>query len=258
MLEGELLSKAVTLFREQGRLIRLSEERPIVFVGDTHGDREATEIVLRRFPPPEHAVVFLGDTVDRGADSEGNLDLVLQTKLAHPDDVYLLMGNHEGWSVTTFSPADFWQRLGPQEAHALAETLAFLPYAAWHPARVLALHGALPDVDRIEGIAEIPLGSADWRRITWGDWADVPGNVIDPGVFGRPTFGRDAFESIAARFGLTVLVRSHQPLAPMVLFDDRCLTLFTSNAYGGTRRHAAVLRPGRRIDTARDLEVVEI
>ncbi|GAG60956.1 unnamed protein product, partial [marine sediment metagenome] len=41
-----------------------------------------------------------GDYVDRGPDSAGNLESILQTKLAHPEAVFLLMGNHEGWFST--------------------------------------------------------------------------------------------------------------------------------------------------------------
>jgi len=92
-----------------------------------------------------------------------------------------------------------------------------LPFAAYHPHGVLALHGALPDVERVEEIEKVQLGSPDWRKITWGDWADAPGYALDSGVFGRPTFGRDFFEEIMERLGLKVLVRSHQPFAPTFL-----------------------------------------
>jgi hypothetical protein len=258
MLTKDLLSETAELFKKQGRLIRLPEGKTIAFVGDTHGDREATEIVFDRFLSSDTIIVFLGDTVDRGSDSAGNLELILKTKLTHPDNVFLLMGNHEGWAVGPFSPADFWERLDPREAHGLAETLVHLPYAAWHPKGVLALHGALPDVQRIDDIEKIKLGSSDWQRVTWGDWEDAPGHVLNPGALGRPTFGRDAFEEISIRIGLKALVRSHQPFVPMFLFEDRCLTIFTSSAYGGTERRVAILHPGTPILTAQDLEIVSI
>ena len=258
MEHEEFLAAARAHFRKEGRLIRLPEDKTIVFVGDTHGDREATETVLDRFLSSDHVIVFLGDYVDRGPDSEGNLRLLLETKLSHPDRVFLLMGNHEGWAVAPFSPADFWHCLGPQRERAYAEALASLPLAAWHPSGLLALHGALPDVERVEEIEKVQLGSADWRKITWGDWADAPGYALDSGVFGRPTFGRDFFEEIMERLGLKVLVRSHQPFAPTFLFDDRCLTIFTSSAYGGTERTVAILRPKKPLHDARDLQLVSI
>ncbi|HAZ27318.1 TPA: serine/threonine protein phosphatase, partial [Candidatus Acetothermia bacterium] len=64
------------LLTREGRLVSLHDERTTVFVGDIHGDRDATERVLDRFPPGEHVLVFLGDYVDRGDDSVGNLTLL--------------------------------------------------------------------------------------------------------------------------------------------------------------------------------------
>jgi len=253
----ELLVAAQAHFRKEGRLVRLPEGKRVAFVGDTHGDREATETVLDRFLSPNHVIVFLGDYVDRGPDSEGNLKLLLETKLAHPDRIVLLMGNHEGWAVSPFSPADFWHSLHPERQKRCAQALAELPFAAWHPGGLLALHGALPDVEKVEEIEKIQLGSSDWRKITWGDWADVPGYSAGD-YFGRPTFGRDFFEEVMDRLGLKALVRSHQPHAPTYLYDGRCLTIFTSSAYGGTERTVAVLEPGRPLRDARDLKIVTV
>ena len=254
-MERELLSRAAELLRKEGRLIRLPPDKTVVFVGDTHGDLEASEFVISRFLRADHVIVFLGDYVDRGPDSEGNLELLLRTKIHYPDRIYLLMGNHEAWTVEPFSPADFWRRLSPDEARFVGEALAALPFAAHHPAGVLALHGAFPDVERLEEIEDIKLGSFDWRKITWGDWVDAPGYVVDPGTFGRPAFGRGYFEEVMKRLNLRVLVRSHQPFAPLYLFEDRCLTIFTSSAYGGTERVVAVLKPGHKVSSARDLEL---
>lgn len=258
MVGGDLLARLRDLLEQEGRLVSLPPDRTAVFVGDTHGDRDATGEVLERFPPPEHVVVFLGDYVDRGQDSFGNLRLLLEAKVAHPGSIVLLMGNHEAWAVTPFSPADFWERLSPLEEKAYGEALAKLPFAAHHPAGLLAVHGALPDVARVADIAQIRLGSADWRKITWGDWADGPGYALGSGVLGRPTFGGNYFAEVASRLQIKALVRSHQPNAPLFLFDGRCLTLFTSGAYGGTPRRVAVLRPGLPLRSARDLELVEI
>jgi serine/threonine-protein phosphatase PP1 catalytic subunit len=240
------------------RLIQLGTQPTAVFVGDTHGDREATEEIFRRYLDDQHVLVFLGDYVDRGPDSLGNLALLMRAKIAHPERVYLLMGNHEGWAVAPFVPADFWRSLSQKEEKIFAETLALLPFAAHHPAGVLALHGALPDVDDLSEINEITLGSANWRKITWGDWVDGPGYLVDPGFFGRPAYGRDYFFEVMERLGLRVLVRAHQPDAPLFLYDKRCLTLFTTRAYGPGPRRVALLYPGKTVRTAQDLEIREI
>jgi len=246
------------LLDEQGRRISLSPDRTAVFVGDTHGDLEATERVLERYLSPNHTIVFLGDAVDRGPRSEANLERILRTKRDHPESVYLLMGNHEAWGVATFSPADFWERLEEGEARTLASALARLPFAAAHPAGVLGVHGALPDLPTADALTSVELGSEAWRAITWGDWINGGGGGGSSEAFGRPAFGEATFEARAARLGVRVLVRSHQPFAPTYLYDDRCLTIFTSNAYGSGPRRVALLRPGAQIRSARDLELETI
>jgi len=252
---SDIASAVAPYLSADGRLIRLPQHRTIVFVGDTHGDLDATERVLSRHLRPDRTIVFLGDAVDRGPDSVGNLKLILKAKLDHPTSIHLLMGNHEAWAVARFSPADFWSSLDSEASSNLAGTLRQLPYAAWHPTGVLGLHGALPDGIELSGFESIELGSERWRSITWGDWSEQASVEGRPGVCGRPLFGRREFIARSARLGATVLVRSHQPTAPTYLFDDRCLTLFTTNAYGVGPRSIALLRPGRTIRTARDLEI---
>ena len=138
----------------------------------------------------------------------------------------------------------------------MGRLLLKLPFAAWHDSGVLALHGALPDLAALADFATVSLGSAAWRDITWGDWRRSHGRDADASS-GRPVHGPAEFSARAARLGIRVLVRSHQPDAPSYLFEDRCLTLFTSCAYGGQRR-VALLPQGRRVNTARDLDLIEI
>jgi hypothetical protein len=252
------LAWSAELFGQRERLIALPRDETTVFVGDTHGDRDATVRVLERFPPGEHVLVFLGDYVDRGPESLGNLTLLLEAKLAHPDHVHLLMGNHEAWAARPFLPADFWQGLSSSDEEVLGNALLGLPFAAHHPAGILALHGALPDVENVADLACVELGSTEWRAITWGDWMDTPGHAFGSGTSGRPTFGADYFAAVASRLGIQVLVRSHQPAAPTFLYGDRCLTLFTSRAYGDSIRRVAVLHSGKTVRSARDLDLVEI
>ncbi|MCK4570554.1 serine/threonine protein phosphatase [Candidatus Bipolaricaulota bacterium] len=242
--------------RRLPRLVRLPDDRSIVFAGDIHGDRDAVETVFSRFPTSDHMIVFLGDIVDRGADSLGAMALIAQEKLKAPSCVHLLMGNHEARSISYFRPADFWDSLPEDQSERLAHHLMKLPLAAWHPLGILTTHGGLPDLPSLEAIDNIELGSAQWRALTWGDWVDEDRKSIALG--NRPAFGPTAFEKRSSQLGIKIHIRSHQPTAPLYLFNDRCLTLFTTVAYGGGKRQVARLMPGRQIDTARDLELIEI
>jgi predicted phosphodiesterase len=212
----ELLNEAEKRFASEAKLIQLESGR-VIFVGDTHGDLEATEKIIHRYLKSENKLVFLGDYVDRGPASLENINFLLGQKTEHPDSLYLLMGNHEGHAVVSFHPADFWEGLDDELRQRY---------------RIIALHGALPDVSGLEDISRIKPGSAEWHQITWGDWQEREGEFlgIDP-YTGRPQFGRGWFEEIMSRLGKNVLIRSHQPDAPPTMYGRRCLTIFTSSAY---------------------------
>lgn len=74
----------------------------IAAVGDVHGAagllstllRGLDAVAARRKMAME--IIFLGDIVDRGPDSRGALDLVLETLASHPNS-RLLLGNHDWW-----------------------------------------------------------------------------------------------------------------------------------------------------------------
>ena len=213
--------------------------------------------MFSRFPNSDHTIVFLGDVVDRGPDSLGALQLIAEEKTKAPSHIHLLMGNHEAWSISSFSPADFWQSLSRNQGERLAHHLEKLPLAAWHPSGILASHGALPELPSLAAMEDIELGSDPWRALTWGDWVDKERDSLVGGRQ-RPSFGPTAFMKRSAQLGAKIHIRSHQPAAPMYLFDDRCLTLFTSIAYGDGTRRVARLMPRKEIETARDLELIQL
>ncbi len=230
----ELLDRVREIFEQEKNLIEIDSGQ-VVFVGDTHGDIEATENVLNRYLKPENKIVFLGDYVDRGPASEDNLNLLFKTKLEHPENLFLLMGNHEGWPLIKFHPADFWERLGPDLYEQYTAVLSSLPLAVSTSNGIIALHGALPQVEKLGDINLIVPGDDQWQQITWGDWQEKEGGYLGSGFLAsRPQFGRNWFEEHMARLGKNVLIRSHQPNARQVMFDGRCLTIFTSSAYKST------------------------
>lgn len=230
MTEQELLEKAIALFSVQGQLIELTSQGRAIFVGDTHGDLEASQTVVERYLDSETVLVFLGDYVDRGPHSLENILFLLEQKLKYPENIFLLQGNHEGWKYTEFSPADFWYGLDEERRKNFAETLALLPLIVATPNGVLAAHAGLPNVHTLGEINQIKLGDENWRAITWGDWQEVSGYYL--GDWGsRPQYGEAYFREVMRRLDKKILVRGHQPHAPRYLFDKRCLTLFTSSAY---------------------------
>lgn len=225
------------LFESEGNLVKPKEPERVVFVGDTHGDLESSRTAFERYFKPGTTITFLGDYVDRGPRSEENLKYLLRKKLENPKRVFLLQGNHEGMKFKEFGPVDFWSSLSPGDKEKYQELLAKLPLVfSWGD--LIASHGALPDLDKMEAIDQIKGGDGNWEKITWGDWNEVAGYVLGGG-FGRPQLGSDYFDQTMAKLNKKVLIRSHQPNVPTRMFDDRCITIFTSSAYG-TRRKVAI------------------
>jgi serine/threonine-protein phosphatase PP1 catalytic subunit len=253
----ELLREAEKRFDSEANLIQLDSGK-VIFVGDTHGDFEATEKIVRRYLKSENKLVFLGDYVDRGPASLENINFLLGQKVEHPESLYLLMGNHEGHAVVSFHPADFWEGLDVELRQRYSEVLSKLPLAVSTSSGIIALHGALPDVSDLEDISGIKLGSAQWHQITWGDWQEKEGGSLGTDLYtGRPQFGRDWFEQIMSRLGKSVLIRSHQPGAPSTMYDRRCLTIFTSSAYRHyvAERTIAVANLGKEVKNTDDVDI---
>jgi serine/threonine-protein phosphatase PP1 catalytic subunit len=252
-----LLAQAEARFEQESNLIKLESGR-VIFVGDTHGDLEATRIVIARYLNAENKIVFLGDYVDRGPASTENLNFLLRLKLEHPDDLFLLMGNHEGQGAIPCRPADFWERLDEKLRARYAAVLSRIPLVASTSNRIIALHGALPDVESLEDIDNIEFGSRQWQQITWGDWQEGDGGYLgDDLLTGRPQFGQAWFDEMMSKLKKNVLIRSHQPHARQAMYGRRCLTIFTSSAYRGLipQRTIAIADLARAIETVDDLVI---
>jgi predicted phosphodiesterase len=226
----ELIDRAAEILEKEPRLIHLPSEGKAVFVGDTHGDLDASEKVVSHYLKSPYRIIFLGDYVDRGEESEANILFLLQKKVEHPDRLFLLSGNHEGFVVKTLYPADFWESLSHEKRGIYGRVFSKLPLSATTENGILALHGGLPDLDRLEEINRIEMGGEQWDRIVWGDFVEKRNGWLG-NLWGRPQFGESYFETLMERYQKKVLIRSHQPHAPLWMFKKKCITIFTSYAY---------------------------
>jgi predicted phosphodiesterase len=226
----ELIDKVSKIIENEPRLIQLSPEGKVVFVGDTHGDLEASQEVMQQYLRKPYRIVFLGDYVDRGVDSEENIQYLLGLKLEHPEEIFFLAGNHEGFMVKQFQPSSFWSSISFEERERYGLLFSKFPLAATAQNGILAVHGALPDLKSLEEMSTIELGDENWDRLVWGDFAEKEVAFLGD-VWGRPQFGRPYFERMMERYQKQLLIRSHQPHAPLRMFNKRCITIFTSHAY---------------------------
>jgi hypothetical protein len=60
-----------------------------------------------------------------------------------------------------------------------------------------------------------------------------------------------------SRFGKNVLIRSHQPDTPQMIYERRCLTIFTSSAYRAyvPERAIALVDLEKEVNTAEDITI---
>jgi len=74
----------------------------IIAIGDIHGRLEKLEgLVEQLAPSDEDRLVFLGDYIDRGAESFEVVDLLIRLKRTFPKTI-TLRGNHEDFVISLF------------------------------------------------------------------------------------------------------------------------------------------------------------
>ncbi|MCM8767698.1 MAG: serine/threonine protein phosphatase [Candidatus Omnitrophica bacterium] len=238
-----------------GKLIELPKKGKCVIVGDTHGDFDTTRIIVKNFiNKKNYYLLFLGDYVDRGPKSRENIDYLLSLK-EKKENLILLQGNHEMYPIIECSPSDFWENLTQDEFNFYKEKFIDLPLCAYGNG-FIALHGALPNVEKLEDIDNIEIGDREWFKIVWGDFKDKEGDILNSFI-GRPNFGRDYFFRIMEKLKMNVLVRSHDPFAPERIFQNRCLTIFTSIAYG-VERKIAIVNLKKEVKSVDDIEIISL
>lgn len=90
-----LCERARTVFQSQPVLLEL--DAPVNLCGDIHGQyHDLLKIFGTGGYPPAVNYLFLGDYVDRGRQSLETICLLFALKVQHPENIFLLRGNHEG------------------------------------------------------------------------------------------------------------------------------------------------------------------
>jgi serine/threonine protein phosphatase 1 len=93
-----------------------TEGQRIYAIGDIHGRRDLLDLILKRVkddlrarPHPSPHVVFLGDYVDRGPDSRGVIDKLLELARA-PLQTTFLLGNHDSYLLGYLEDPEWSER----------------------------------------------------------------------------------------------------------------------------------------------------
>ncbi|MFQ6071554.1 MAG: metallophosphoesterase family protein [Methanosarcinales archaeon] len=261
----DLLKRIENILDKEDKLIKIGQNNgKAVFVGDTHGDFSATKKVISTYLE-DNIVVFLGDYVDRGSQSSENINYLLINKLYFPNKLFLLMGNHEARDIVPFSPSNFWTYIEKDRElyNQYTKTFSKLPLAVTTNNKILAVHGGLPDIHNLKDINHISNGDAKWMQITWMDFEDREGEYLYTDFWtGRDKYGEDYFKKIMNRLGLKILIRAHDYAVKGIIFNKKCLTLFTSQYYSDKGflkgRLIAIVDLSKKLKSTDDIEIIKV
>ena len=140
----KLTIRSKNLFQEQPMFLEL--EPPIKIVGDIHGQYYD---LLRLFEyggyPPDTNYLFLGDYVDRGKQSIESICLLLSYKIKHPENFFILRGNHECASINRIYGFydECKRRYTPRLWKKFTDCFNCLPVAAIVADKIFCMYGIL-------------------------------------------------------------------------------------------------------------------
>jgi diadenosine tetraphosphatase ApaH/serine/threonine PP2A family protein phosphatase len=264
----KLLEKAIALLRGEsgkignqtvsGRLVKLAPADEALVIGDVHGDLDSLIYILdnsafvqKMTERKDATVIFLGDYGDRGQRSAEVYYTILRLKLAFPEQVVLLRGNHEGPEDLLASPHDlpvsFQVRFGETWKSMYARTrelFAWLYNALLVEERYLMVHGGLsPNINSFQDLANADKTHPEQdvlEDLLWSDPDDrVKDALFSPRGAGK-LFGKSVTEKVLRKLNAKILIRGHEPCDEgfKLNHDGKVLTLFSRkgapyfNAYG--------------------------
>jgi diadenosine tetraphosphatase ApaH/serine/threonine PP2A family protein phosphatase len=240
------------------RLVKLEPLGEALVIGDLHGDLESLISILqssgftRKIASSKDAtLIFLGDYGDRGEYSAEVYYTILKLKLAFPEQVVLLRGNHEGPDDLMASPHDlplqFQFRFKENWKTAYTKTrelFAYLYNAVLVEERYLMVHGGLsPEISSAQDLArahKVHPARGLLEDLLWSDPNDMVKDVLYSPRGAGKLFGKSVTEKVLKKLNVKILIRGHEPCQEgfKLNHDGKVLTLFSRkgspyfNAYG--------------------------
>ncbi len=224
----------------------LPREGDAVFIGDTHGDADATISIIEqsRFVENMEAgdkdrkLVFLGDYADRGSEQLKNLEIIMNLKVKYPDNVVLLRGNHEeeGSGITYGLLKELGgkhKQEGLELFEQYNEIFQELPGILVTASGVAAVHGGIPSRD-ISSLRELQDPDIQ-KEMRWNDPTDQTDDRGKPGNRSNPNskkFGKGAFNKFLEATGSKMMIRSHEAIqsGAETAFDNKLMTVFSNGS----------------------------
>lgn len=241
-----------------GKIAYLPPRGKAVIIGDTHGDSMSTEAIVKQVRFVEEMeqgnkdfyLVFLGDYADRGSNDVRNLEMVLELKARYPQNVILMMGNHEeGGGVPPYElPMSLQKRFAEDSTkvhHAYTQLFSLLPNVLVTGNGIVAVHGGVPNGE-FSDLQALRNNEDLFKQIRWNDPNGAPGLEFALGR-GRNlySFGQEPFKTFLSRVGAQVMIRGHEypPEGYELFFDNKLVTIFSSGGESGESGYKGQVKP---------------
>ncbi|GKT36672.1 Serine/threonine-protein phosphatase 5, partial [Aduncisulcus paluster] len=261
-----LLATASRLCRMESNVVELpsgknkDSDHMVTIVGDTHGQFYDFCHVLEEngMPSQSNRYVFLGDYVDRGAYGIEIVLLLCAVKIAWPQYIVTLRGNHESRSMNSmFGFQEEVQQYYGSHKDALFDLFSYffesLPLAASvgdvGKPRIFCVHGGIPSdesvgvcgINAINRFMQPPSGVITSSNdvlvdLLWSDPSTMPGKTVSPRGAGFQ-FGNDICKAWLVRHGYDRIYRAHQIAnegTDRPFGTDDLVTVFSCANYCGT------------------------
>lgn len=249
---SELIAKVIELIGKErkgelkdaevsGDLVTLKRKGKLFVVGDIHGDLASLAYIIKSCSNElrnNARLLFLGDYGDRGAYSAEVYYTLLRLKLALPDKVILMRGNHECPNELPFYPYDLPHQLISKfgfkgnHVHDMLKILFNQLYVATLVENsYLLIHGGAPT--RLINLNEIAYAknsfpaSSTFEELLWNDPREI--DNFTPSMRGYGFYFGEKITKNALKITNTkTLIRAHEPCdGANVMHNGSLITVFS-------------------------------
>lgn len=222
-------------------VINNTNDNPIYFIGDLHGDLKAFNIIMNIISVDKNSIiVVLGDVIDRGKHSFAILQKIF-SMINEGKEVYYIRGNHE--SEATLESFKLYENVSEKEFEQIQSIFNLLPYAVFlQRERIFATHAGFTNNTIFHKFSNYKYLQMDNSALTKDEhmilWTDINENYTgyitsDPKREGGYSFGI-AFIDYIFKLNpqVSFIIRGHSHKNKS--YDNKIITLVSSFLYGKT------------------------
>ncbi len=163
-------------------------------------------------------------------------------------------GNHE-LSSRLYGKfhSEFWDGLSEDEHDFYSDILSSMPIVMTTANGVALCHATLPpDGD----FTRFDLTKKKWKDVLWADYHQ---DKKEARYSSRPPRFVNDFNKSMAAFGTNLLIKGHNPFAPLKMYDNRCVTIQTNWHYiKQCGMHIVIIDLDKPVKNADDVRIVNI